>query len=55
MKLRKLLKENRPRRMKMIITESQLSMLAQNIINEQEQATIKKTYLVKQSKNGKKN
>lgn len=54
MKLEPFLKENKSKRMKMIITESQLRMLAQNAINEQENGTIKKTFLVKQQPNVKK-
>lgn len=42
------------RRMKIIITEDQLKRLAAHVIAEEEQGTIKKTYLVKQQKNGKK-
>jgi hypothetical protein len=54
MKMEPLLNDNRPKRMKMIITESQLNVLAQNVINEQEKGTIKKTYLAKQNTNGNK-
>ena len=38
----------------MIITTEQLNKLAQNVINEQEQGKIKKTYLIKQNSNEKK-
>ena len=38
----------------MIITTEQLNALAQNVINEQEQGIIKKTYLIKQNTNEKK-
>jgi len=38
----------------MIITTEQLHALAQNVINEQEQGKIKRTYLVKQNTNDKK-
>ena len=41
-------------KLKMIITTEQLHALAQNVINEQEQGTIKKTYLIKQNSNEKK-
>ncbi len=42
------------RRMKIIITEDQLKRLAAHVIAEEEQGTIKKTYLVKQTNNVKK-
>jgi hypothetical protein len=54
MKIKPLLSDNIPKRMKMIITESQLKALAQNVINEQEKETIKKTYLENRNTNGKK-
>jgi len=54
MKLLPLTNENPTRKMKMIITTEQLNTLAQNVINEQEQGKIKKTYLIKQNSNEKK-
>ncbi len=38
----------------MIITTEQLNALAKSVISEQEQGTIKKTYLIKQKTNEKK-
>lgn len=54
MKLVPLTKEKSKRNLKMIITTEQLHALAQNVINEQEQGKIKRTYLVKQNTNDKK-
>lgn len=54
MKLEPLTNEKSKRNLKMIITTEQLHALAQNVINEQEMGTIKKTYLVKQKPNAKK-
>ena len=57
MKLQELVKEKKPTkssRLKIIIFESQFKALARNVLNEQEQKTIKKTYLVKQESNAKK-
>jgi hypothetical protein len=54
MKLIPLVHEKKSNRMKMIITTEQLNTLAQNVISEQEQGTIKKTYLIKQNTNEKK-
>ena len=54
MKLVPLTKEKSKRNLKMIITTEQLHALAQNVINEQEQGKIKKTYLIKQYSNEKK-
>jgi hypothetical protein len=48
------LTQQHTRRMKIIITEDQLKRLATHIIAEEEQGTIKKTYLVKQTNNVKK-
>lgn len=48
------LTELHTRRMKIIITEDQLKRLAAQVIAEEEQGTIKKTYLVKQTNNVKK-
>jgi hypothetical protein len=54
MKLEPLANVKKANRLKMIITTEQFHRLAQNVINEQELDTIKKTYLVKQPNNGKK-
>ena len=54
MKLVPLTNEKKSNRIKMIITTEQLNTLAQNVINEQEQGKIKRTYLVKQNTNDKK-
>lgn len=54
MKLVPLAHEKKSNRIKMIITTEQLNALAKSIINEQEQGTIKKTYLIKQYSNEKK-
>lgn len=55
MKLEPLANVKKANRLKMIITIEQLHALAQNVINEQEQGKIKRTYLVKQNTNDKKN
>jgi hypothetical protein len=50
MKLQELVKENKPTkssRLKIIIFESQFKALARNVLNEQEQKTIKNTHLIK--------
>jgi hypothetical protein len=47
MKLEPLTNEKSKRKLKMIITTEQLHVLAQNVINEQEQGKIKNTHLVK--------
>ena len=54
MKLEPLAHEQRLRKITMVITEDQLRRLAANVINEQEEGNIKKTYLVKQQSNAKK-
>lgn len=54
MKLVPLAHEKKSNRMMMIITTEQLNALAKSVINEQEQGTIKKTYLIKQNSNEKK-
>lgn len=54
MKLEPLSNEKSKRKLKIIITTEQLHALAQNVINEQEQGKIKRTYLVKQKPNVKK-
>ena len=54
MKLEPLAHVKKANRIKMIITTEQFKTLAANVINEQEEGTIKKTYLVKQKQNVKK-
>jgi hypothetical protein len=54
MKLEPLAHVKKAKRLKMIITTEQFHRLAQNVINEQEQGEIKRTYLVKQNTNDKK-
>lgn len=54
MKLRTLVSETPRKRIKLLITEHQLKNLASAIIREQEEGTIKKTYLIKQNSNGQK-
>jgi hypothetical protein len=58
MKLQELLKEKKPsksKKMKLVITETQFKALAKNVLNEQEQKTIKNTHLIKAKFNAKKN
>ena len=58
MKLQELVKEkksNKSRRMKIIISETQFQALANNVLNEQEQKTIKNTHLIKIKPNENKN
>jgi hypothetical protein len=58
MKLQELVKEKKPTkssRLKIIIFESQFKALARNVLNEQEQKTIKKTHLIKIKRNENKN
>jgi hypothetical protein len=50
MKLNPLTKKSTSRKIKMIITETQLKKLAQNVIQLQEQKEIVNTYLVKNNK-----
>ena len=54
MKLVPLTNEKSKTKLTMIITTEQLNALAKSVINEQEQGTIKKTYLIKQNTNEKK-
>ncbi len=54
MKLTTLVSETPRKRIKLLISEQQLKTLASNIIREQEEGIIRKTYLVKQNTNGKK-
>ena len=54
MKLQELLKQKKPtnpKKFKMIITETQFKVLAKNVLNEQEQKTIKNTHLIKTKSN----
>jgi hypothetical protein len=58
MKLHELVKEKKPtksKRMKIIISETQFKALANNVLNEQEQKTIKNTHLIKIKPNENKN
>ena len=58
MKLQELVKEKKPTkssRLKIIIFESQFKALARNVLNEQEQKTIKNTHLIKIKPNENKN
>ena len=58
MKLQELVKENKPTkssRLKIIIFESQFKALARNVLNEQEQKTIKNTHVSKIRRNENKN
>jgi hypothetical protein len=58
MKLQELVKEKKPTktsRLKIIIFESQFKALARNVLNEQEQKTIKNTHLIKTKSNENKN
>jgi hypothetical protein len=54
MKLTTLVSETPVKRTKLLITEQQLKTLASDIIREQEEGVIRKTYLIKQNTNGKK-
>jgi len=55
MKFSNLIKEQSPvRKTKMLLTEDQFRRLAFRILSEQEQGTIKSTYLIKQNSNVKK-
>jgi hypothetical protein len=57
MKLHELVKEKKPtnsKRMKIIISETQFKVLANNVLNEQEKKTIKNTHLIKTKSNVKK-
>jgi len=58
MKLQELVKPKKPtkpKKFKMIITEAQFKVLAKNVLNEQEQKTIKNTHLIKIKPNENKN
>jgi len=57
MKLQELVQVKKPpkfKKFKMIITENQFKALANNVLNEQEQKTIKNTHLIKVKSNVKK-
>jgi len=57
MKLQELVKVKKSpksKKFKMIITENQFKALANNVLNEQEQKTIKNTHLIKVKSNVKK-
>ena len=47
MKLQELVKPTKARKFIMILNEIQFRTLAQNVLNEQEQKTIKNTHLIK--------
>ena len=56
MKLQELVKPKKPTKpikFKMAITETQFKALAKNVLNEQEQKTIKNTHLIKTKSNAK--
>jgi hypothetical protein len=55
MKLQELVKPKKSSRLKIIIFESQFKALAKNVLNEQEQKTIKNTHLIKIKPNENKN
>lgn len=58
MNLKELVKEKKPtkpKRFKILISETQFMALARNVINEQEQKTIKNTHLIKIKPNENKN
>jgi hypothetical protein len=57
MKLQELVKPKKPTkssRLKILISETQFKALANNVLNEQEQKTIKNTHLIKKNTNAKK-
>ena len=56
MKLQELVKPKKltkPKRLKILISEIQFKALAKNVLNEQEQKTIKNTHLIKTKSNAK--
>ena len=58
MKLQELVKPKKPTkpmRLKILISETQFKALANNVLNEQEQKTIKNTHLIKIKRNENKN
>jgi hypothetical protein len=57
MKLQELVKPKKttkPKRLKILISEAQFKALANNVLNEQEQKTIKNTHLIKVKSDAKK-
>ena len=57
MKLQELVKPKKPtkpKRLKILISETQFKALANNVLNEQEQKTIKNTHLIKSKSDAKK-
>ena len=57
MKLQELVKPKKPtkpKRLKILISETQFKSLANNVLNEQEQKTIKNTHLIKVKSDAKK-
>ena len=54
MKLRSLINENKNRKFRLLITESQFRTLSQNVLSLQEQKQIRNTYLIKTNSNAKK-
>jgi hypothetical protein len=57
MKLQELVKPKKPtkpNRLKILISEAQFKALANNVLNEQEQKTIKNTHLIKVKSDAKK-
>ena len=54
MKLEPLAQEQKSKRLLILLREDQFRRLAANVITEEEQGTIKKTYLIKQTNNVKK-
>ena len=57
MKLQELVKEKKPtkpKRLKILISETQFKALANNVLSEQEQKTIKNTHLIKIKSDAKK-
>jgi len=55
MKLQELVKPTKSKRLKILISETQFKALANNVLNEQEQKTIKNTHLIKIKRNENKN
>ena len=58
MKLQELVKPTKTtksKRLKILISETQFKALAKNVLNEQEQKTIKNTHLIKIKRNENKN
>jgi hypothetical protein len=54
MKLQELVKPKKLSKFKMIITETQFKVLANNVLNEVEQKTIRNTHLIKIKSDAKK-